>query len=80
MIGRPLIGTGGAVFRTDGSAVEGERVRLSDGNCRTLSGQGLPATACDDLGRRGEEQLKVSWAITQHNLSERLAGERRAAR
>jgi hypothetical protein len=80
MIGRPLVGSGGAVFRTDGSAVEGERVRLPDGNCRTLSGKGLPATDCDDLGKRGEEQMQVSWTITQHNLAERLAGERRASR
>lgn len=80
MMGRPLIGSGGAVFRGEGSAVEGDRVRLSDGNCRTLSGKGLPPTDCDALGRRGEEQLRNSWAITQYNLAERLAGERRAAR
>ncbi len=80
MIGQPLIGTGGVVFRSDGSAVEGERVRLPDGNCRTISGKGLPATECDDLGRRGDEQMQVSWTITQHNLAERLAGERRASR
>jgi phosphoglycerol transferase MdoB-like AlkP superfamily enzyme len=80
MMGRPLVGSGGVVFRADGSGVEGERVRLADGNCRTRSGQGLPSTACDDLGRRGEEQMQVAWAITQYNLAERLAGERSASR
>jgi phosphoglycerol transferase MdoB-like AlkP superfamily enzyme len=80
MIGRPLVGSGGAAFRCEGSAVEGDRVRMPDGNCRTLGGQGLPATDCDNLAKRGEEQMQVSWTITQHNLAERLAGERRASR
>ena len=80
MIGTPLFGTGGAVFRGDGSAVEGDRLRLSDGNCRTLGGKGLPAAECDSLARRGDEQLQASWAITQYNLAERLSGERRASR
>jgi phosphoglycerol transferase MdoB-like AlkP superfamily enzyme len=80
MIGRPLVGSGGAVFRTNGGAVEGERVRLSDGTCRTRSGRRLPDTDCDDLGKRAAEQVQVSWAITRHNLAARLAGERRASR
>jgi phosphoglycerol transferase MdoB-like AlkP superfamily enzyme len=79
MIGRPLVGSGGAAFVTDGSAIEGDVVRHRDGNCRTRAGKALPASACDDLGKRGEEQLQVSWAITQYNLAERLSGERHAA-
>jgi phosphoglycerol transferase MdoB-like AlkP superfamily enzyme len=80
MMGRPLVGSGGVVFRADGSAVEGDRMRLSDGSCRTLSGKGMPSTACDDLGKRGDEQVQVAWAITQYNLAERLARERSASR
>ncbi|HEX6274490.1 MAG TPA: LTA synthase family protein [Polyangiaceae bacterium] len=80
MIGKPLVGDGGAVFRGEGSAVEGERFRLADGTCRTLRGEGLPVSECENLGKRGDEQLQASWAITQYNLAQRLAGERRAAR
>jgi phosphoglycerol transferase MdoB-like AlkP superfamily enzyme len=80
MMGNPLLGSGGVVFRGDGSAVEGERLRLPDGNCRTLRGVGLPASDCESLGKRGTEQLQNAWAITQYNLAERLAGERRASR
>jgi lipoteichoic acid synthase len=80
MMGRPLIGSGGSVFRGEGSAVEGDLVRLSDGNCRTLRGKGLPQADCESLSRRGDEQLQMSWAITQYNLAERLSGERRASR
>ena len=80
MIGTPLFGSGGAVFRGDGSAVAGDRVRFADGNCRTLGGKGLPAADCEGLARRGDQQLQASWAITRYNLAERLSGERRAAR
>ncbi|HVR18950.1 MAG TPA: LTA synthase family protein [Polyangiaceae bacterium] len=80
MMGTPLVGKGGAVFRGDGSAVAGDRMRLADGNCRTLAGDSLPAAECDALARRGDEQLQASWAITRYNLAERLSGERRASR
>jgi phosphoglycerol transferase MdoB-like AlkP superfamily enzyme len=80
MIGQPLFGTGGAVFRHDGSVVEGERLRLSDGSCRTLSGTALPAQDCDAMGKRGDAQLAASWTITQYNLAQSLAGQRRASR
>jgi phosphoglycerol transferase MdoB-like AlkP superfamily enzyme len=80
MMGKPLVGSGGAVFRGEGSAVEGERYRLADGTCRTLRGQGLPVSECESLGKRGDEQLQASWAITQYNLARRLAGERSASR
>ncbi|HEX6766794.1 MAG TPA: LTA synthase family protein [Polyangiaceae bacterium] len=79
MMGRPLVESGGVVFRAEGSAVEGDRVRQSDGNCRTLAGKGLPASRCDDLGKRGEEQVQISWAITQYDLADRLSGEHHAA-
>ena len=80
MIGRPLFAGGGAVFRADGSAVEGDRLRLSDGDCRTLGGKGLPRADCADLGKRANEQLKASWTITDHNLAEQLSDELRASR
>jgi phosphoglycerol transferase MdoB-like AlkP superfamily enzyme len=80
MIGQPLFGTGGVVFRHDGSAVEGERLRLSDGNCRTLGGTGLPVVECDGLGKRADQQLDASWTITQYNLADKLSGQRSASR
>jgi phosphoglycerol transferase MdoB-like AlkP superfamily enzyme len=80
MIGRPLFAGGGAVFRADGSAVEGDRLRLPDGNCRTLGGKGLPLAECAGLGKRADEQLKASWTITDHNLAEQLSDELRASR
>jgi phosphoglycerol transferase MdoB-like AlkP superfamily enzyme len=80
MIGRPLFGTGGFVFRHDGSAIEGERLRLSDGSCRTLRGAALPAQECDGMEQRAEAQLNASWTITQYNLADKLAGPRSASR
>jgi phosphoglycerol transferase MdoB-like AlkP superfamily enzyme len=80
MIGTPLFGSGGAVFRADGSSVEGDRVRLPDGDCRTISGTDLPVGACEHLATRGDEQLRNPWAITQHNLAVSLPSGRSARR
>ncbi len=80
MIGKPLFAGGGAVFRSDGSAVEGNRLRLPDGACRTLAGKALPRNDCDGLGKRADEQLNASWTITHYNLAERLSGELSASR
>jgi phosphoglycerol transferase MdoB-like AlkP superfamily enzyme len=80
MIGRPLFGEGGAVVRHDGAAIEGDRLRLADGGCRTLGGKSLPPGDCASLGKRADEQLKASWAITQYNLAEQLANGLSASR
>jgi phosphoglycerol transferase MdoB-like AlkP superfamily enzyme len=80
MIGRPLFGEGGVVVRFDGSAIEGDRLRLADGDCRTLGGKSLPRDACASLAKQADEQLKTSWAITQYNLAEQLAGGLSASR
>jgi phosphoglycerol transferase MdoB-like AlkP superfamily enzyme len=80
MMGRPLFGEGGMVVRYDGSAVEGERLRLADGSCRTLGGKDLPPAECQAMGKRAEDDLRVSWTIVRHDLAERLSGALHAVR
>jgi phosphoglycerol transferase MdoB-like AlkP superfamily enzyme len=80
MMGRPLFRKDGMVVRYDGSAVEGERLRLPDGACRTLGGKDLPPDECQAMGKRAEDDLRVSWTIVRHDLAGRLSGALQVAR
>lgn len=68
----------GHAARIDGSGVDGERIFIAPGGgrCETYPGfQHLDVRDCDELGKRTQLELNMSWDVTLLDLASQLAGK-----
>jgi phosphoglycerol transferase MdoB-like AlkP superfamily enzyme len=73
MLGRALVEGEGSTVRFDGSGVDAAHVRQGDGSCRTRAGATVPPADCADIARRADEEVQISWTITEHDLAAKLS-------